>query len=200
MATSSANIATSAARITSSAGIRANFDGATEWPDLPPEYCEPRWYAAYTSANHEKRVAEQLGVREVEHFLPMYESVRRWKDRRVTLKLPLLPGYVFLRMALRDRLRVLQVPGVARLVGFGGLPTALPEEQIELLRIGLTSGVLAKPNPFLTVGRKVRVKSGPLAGMTGILMRRKNGTRLVVSVELIQRSMAIEMDEEDLAG
>src|SRR5580700_8237318 len=95
--------------------------------EFQAEHCVARWYAAYTSANHEKRVAEQLGVREVEHFLPLYSSVRRWKDRRVMLELPLFPGYVFVRMALRDRLQVMQIPGIARLVGFDGTPSALPE-------------------------------------------------------------------------
>src|SRR6266403_3353343 len=94
---------------------------------LPPEYLEPRWYAAYTSANHEKRVAQQLGLRDIEHILPLYESMRRWKDRKMKLQLPLFPGYIFVRLALRDRLQLLQVPGVARLVGFNGLPCALPE-------------------------------------------------------------------------
>ena len=172
---------------------------AGPWPGtLPNQYLEPRWYAAYTSANHERRVAEQLRVREVEHFLPTYYSVRRWKDRRVTLQLPLFPGYVFVRMALRDRLRVMEIPGVARLVGFNGKPTALPEEEVAALRVSLGSGVRAVPYPFLTVGRRVRVKNGPLAGMEGILLKRKNRARLIVSVELIQRSMAIEMDEPDL--
>jgi transcription antitermination factor NusG len=171
---------------------------AVQWPGLAAQYLEPRWYAAYTSANREKRVAEQLGVRVVEHFLPTYSSVRRWKDRRVILQMPLFPGYVFVRMALRDRLRVQQIPGVARLVGFNGLPTPLPEADIEALKAGLAGGVRAKPHPYLTVGRKVRVKSGPLAGLTGILLRKKNATRFVISVELIMRSVAIEMDEADL--
>src|SRR5271157_5605311 len=86
-------------------------------PQSSVEYLEPHWYAAYTCANHEKRVALQLERRSLECFLPLYESVRRWKDRRVRLELPLFPGYVFVRLALRDRLQVLQVPGVARLVG-----------------------------------------------------------------------------------
>src|SRR5579864_4826094 len=85
---------------------------------LPSSYWEPLWYAAYTSANHEKRVAEQLAQRSVEHFLPLYQSVRRWKDRRMNVQLPLFPGYVFVRLALRDRLQVLRTPGVAQLVGF----------------------------------------------------------------------------------
>src|SRR5882724_10943079 len=105
--------------------------------EMPQGFHELFWYAAYTSANHEKRVAEQLGVRLVEHFLPVYESVRRWKDRRMKLELPLFPGYIFVRLALCDRLQVLQVPGVAKLVGFNGTPTALPQEEIDALKKGL---------------------------------------------------------------
>jgi transcription antitermination factor NusG len=159
--------------------------------------CEKKWYAAYTSANHEKRVAEQLVVRDVEHFLPVYESVRRWKDRRITLKMPLFPGYVFVRMALRDRLQVLQVPGVAHLVGFDGTPAALPDEEIETLRASFESGVRVEPHPYLTVGRRVRLKSGPLAGMQGILLRRKGNFRVVISIELIQRSLMVQVDAVD---
>jgi transcription antitermination factor NusG len=159
---------------------------------------EVRWYAAYTSANHEKRVAEQLAVRAVDHFLPLYSSVHRWKDRRVMLKLPLFPGYVFVHMALRDKLRVQQVPGVARLVGFDGTPAALPEEEIERLKKGLAGGVRAEPHPFLTVGRRVRIKGGPLAGVEGIVIRRKNGIRLVLSLNLIQRAAAVEVEGADL--
>lgn len=166
---------------------------------VPPEgYLQPRWYAAYTSANHEKRVALQLSQRSVEQFLPVYESVRRWKDRRMKLELPLFPGYVFVRIALRDRLCVLCVPGVARLVGFDGTPAALPDEEIDTLRAGLAGGMRAEPHPYLKQGRQVRVKDGPLAGMEGILIKRKNRARLVVSVELIQRAMAVEIDEADL--
>lgn len=165
---------------------------------LPAEYAEPRWYAAYTRANHEKRVAEQLMQRSVEHFLPLYASARRWKDRRVKLELPLFPGYVFVQMALRERLQVLQIPGVVQLVGFSGTPAALPEGEIEVLRKSLASAVRAKPHPFLTVGRRVRIRAGPLAGLRGILLRRKNKLRFVVSLELIMRSMAVETDEADV--
>lgn len=183
----------------SSAKLATYGRGASlENPSLPLQYCEPRWYAAYTSANHEKRVAEQLAVRTVEHFLPLYSSMRRWKDRRVTLALPLFPGYVFVHMALRDRLQVLQIPGVARLVGFDGTSAALPEEEIERLRTSFDSGMRAEPHPFRTVGREVRVKAGPLAGMKGILIRRKGKFRVVISVELIQRSITVQMEESDL--
>jgi transcription antitermination factor NusG len=165
---------------------------------MPAKWGESRWYAAYTSANHEKHVAEQLVLRNVEYFLPLYESVRRWKDRRVTLNMPLFPGYVFVRITLRDRLRVQQVPGVARLVGFGGIPTAMPEEEIQALRASLDRGLRAEPHPFLTAGRRVRVTHGPMTGLQGILKRRKSQARLVVSLELIQRAMVVEVDEADL--
>jgi len=172
----------------------------TETSVLPVVDCELRWYAAYTSANREKRVSEQLNMRRVEHFLPLYTSLRRWKDRKVKLDMPLFPGYVFVRMALRDRLPVLQVPGVARLVGFNGTPVALPPEEIETLRASLVASVRVQPHPYLVVGQRVSLRSGPLAGLSGILVRRKSGARLVVSVDLIQRSVALEIDEADLAA
>lgn len=183
----------------SNAAISAGtIPNAAECPGLPVEYCEARWYAAYTSANHEKRVAEQLGVRGVEHFLPLYASARRWKDRRVTLHLPLFPGYVFVRVALRDRLRVVEVPGVARLVGFDGSPSALPDQEIGALRSGLESGVRAEPHPYLTVGRRVRLMSGPLAGITGVVLRRKGRFRVVISIESIERSIAVDTELADI--
>ena len=180
------------------AGLLPVAHARGEWPGPPAEYAEARWYAAYTSANHEKRVVEQLGARQVEHFLPVYASVRRWKDRRVTLQLPLFPGYVFVRLALRDRLKVLQLPSVARLVGFNGIPAALPKEEIEALRTGLAAGMCAEPHPYLLVGRRVRLRSGPLAGMSGILLRRKSRFRVVISIELIQRAVAVDTDTADL--
>lgn len=169
-----------------------------EPPELPAVYLEPCWYAAYTRANHEKKVAEQLCRKGVEHFVPLYETVHRWKDRRVRLQLPLFPGYVFVRLALRDRLRVLEVPSVARLVGFGELPAALPEQEIETLRKGLDCGLRAQPHPYLTVGRRVRIGNGPLAGMEGILQRRKGNFRVVLSLDRIMRSMVVEADACDL--
>jgi len=159
---------------------------------------QPHWYAAYTCAKHEKRVAAELGTREVEHFLPLYSSVRRWKDRRVQLEFPLFPGYVFVRLALRDRLRVLQIPSVVRLVGFNGLPAALPDTEMELLWSGLSERLRAEPHPFLTVGRRVRIKSGPFAGLEGILKRKKSNLRVVISLELIQRSVAVDVDAADV--
>lgn len=165
---------------------------------LPESFLEPRWYAAYTCANHEKRVAAELQARAVEQFLPLYSSVRRWKDRRVNLELPLFPGYVFVRLALRDRLRVLQISSVVRLVGFNGLPTALTDTEMAVLRSGLSERLRAEPHPFLTVGRRVRIKSGPFAGLEGILKRRKSNLRVVISLELIQRAVAVDVDAADV--
>ncbi len=161
-------------------------------------YVRPRWYAAYTRANHERRVADQLAERGVENFLPQYESVRKWKDRRVRLQMPLFPGYVFVHLALQNRLRVLQVPGVACLVGFAGRPVAVPEEEFARIRGFLNKGLRAAPHRYLTVGRRVRVTNGPLQGLEGVLLRRKNKTRFVLSFELIMRSVAVEIDEADV--
>lgn len=159
---------------------------------------EEQWYVTYTCANHEKRVAAELAARSVEYFLPLFRSVHRWKDRRVALDLPLFPGYVFVRFALRDRLRVLQIPSVVRLVGFNGQPAALPDEEMEILRSGLTRQLGAEPHPYLSVGRRVRITNGPLAGLEGILKRKKNNLRVLVSLELIQRSIIVDVDGSDV--
>ena len=161
-------------------------------------FLEPHWYAAYTCANHEKRVAAELLARGFTHFLPLYSSMRRWKDRRVSLEMPLFPGYVFVRVALGDRLSLWQVPSLVRLVGFNGQPTALADEEIDTLQKGLTRQLNAEPHPYLTVGRRVRVASGPLRGLEGVVMHRKNGWRLVISLDLIMRSVSVEIEDTDL--
>jgi len=159
---------------------------------------EPNWYVVYTRANHEKRVAEQLEYRSIEHLLPLYESVRRWKDRRMQLQMPLFPGYVFVRFSLHNRLQVLQVPGVVRLVGFDGQPEPLAESEIEKLRDRLSGGVNVEPHPYLTVGRRARIRRGPLEGCEGILIRRKGKYRVVISIEMIMRSVVADVDLVDI--
>jgi transcription termination/antitermination protein NusG len=171
----------------------------SEPSEMRAEYFEPRWYAAWTRSRHEKAVAEQLDRKAVETFLPVYETVRQWKNGRHRVALPLFPGYAFVRIALRDRLEVLKVPGVVRLVGFNGAPTPLGDEEIEGLRRALAAGVRAEPHPFLTVGRRVRITAGPLTGHEGILVRRKGALRVVLSVELIQRSILVDADASCLA-
>lgn len=166
---------------------------------MPLEWMQPRWYAAYTCAQHEKRVREQLEYRSIEAFLPLYETVHRWKDRRVRLNLALFPGYVFVRLALRDRLQVLQVPGVARLVGFNGAPAALRDEEIEGVRACLAQGYFLKPHRYLDAGQQVRITHGPFQGLEGIVQRKKSGLRFIISLNLILRSVAVEIHEADLA-
>ena len=171
------------------AGVQT-FDG-----DELEAYAQPRWYAAYTRANHERRVADQLDERGVQNYLPQYESVRNWKDRKVRLQLPLFPGYVFVHLGLPSRLQVLQVPGVAWLVSFAGRPAAVPEEEFARIRGFLDKGFRAEPHPYLKAGRRVRVRSGPFEGLEGIVVRRKNSARLVISLELIERAMAVDVEE-----
>lgn len=156
------------------------------------------WYAAYTHARHEKKVAQQLEERRIDHFLPVYRSIRRWKDRRKELDLVLFPGYVFVRLSSGERLRVLQLPGVVRFVSFNGQPAALPGTEIEALRNGLAQGIRAEHHPYLTVGRRVKVTHGPMAGAAGILLRTKNNCRIVISIDAIMRSIAVEINEEDV--
>ena len=158
---------------------------------------EARWYAVYTRAQHEKQVAKQLAERDIANYLPMYESVHRWKDRWKKVELPLFAGYIFVHIPLQRRLDVLRIPSVVRLVGFNGAPTAIPEEEIESLRRALEAGVRAEPHPFWPVGRRVRITAGPLAGREGTLKRWK-GVRVVLSVELIQRSVLVDMEAAGL--
>jgi transcription antitermination factor NusG len=158
----------------------------------------PAWYAAYTFANHEKKVAGQLAERDVEHYLPTFEAVRRWSDRSMRIQQPLFPGYVFVRLSLRERLRVLQVPSVVRLVGFNGSPAPLPDREIETLRRSLIAGLGASPHPYLKEGTKVRIVRGPLEGAEGILIRKKNIFRVVISIDLILRAASVEVDIADV--
>lgn len=157
------------------------------------------WYAVYTCSRHEKRVAQHLAEREIEHFLPLYRTQRKWSDgSRVTLDLPLFPGYLFVRIARRDRSRVLSVPGALAVVaGTGGQPAAVPDAAIHSLQVGLTQK-LVEPHPLLTVGERVRIRSGAFTGMAGVVMRRKSGLRVILTFEEILQSVAVEVDEADL--
>jgi transcription antitermination factor NusG len=156
------------------------------------------WYAAYTCPRHEKSVQRQLQERRIECFLPLYRSVRYWKDRRKELDLVLFPGYIFVHFALEERLRILQLSSVVRLVSFNGSPAPLPSAEIDALRNGLSQGAYAQTHPYLRVGRRVRVIHGPLRGAEGILVRRKDNCRIVISIDAIMRSVALEIDEADI--
>lgn len=162
------------------------------------EKSSPRWYAAYTRSRHEMISAEEMKRRAIEQFVPTYEAVRRWKDRQKRLSLPLFPGYVFVRIALDERRRVLVIPGVVRLVGFGDRPVPLDDDEIEKLRSLLSHRAHMQPHPYLKAGRTIRILRGALAGLEGVLIRRKGRVRLLMSIELIRCSATIEVDAADV--
>jgi len=157
-----------------------------------------RWYAVSVRPRYEKLANRHLAGQGVNCFLPVYRSVRRWKDRRKELDMALFPGYVFVNLNARDRLGVLRTPGVLRFVTFQGQPAAVSDEEIRALESSLVAGLRPQPHPYLRQGRKVRVKRGPLAHVEGIMIRRKEGFRLVLSIELILRSVMLEVDEADV--
>jgi transcription antitermination factor NusG len=153
-----------------------------------------QWHAAYTRHQHEKSVAEGLAGRGVEVFLPLYDAVRRWHDRQKRISLPLFPCYVFFRSDISRRMKVISTPGVHSIVGFGGQPAVIEKCQIDAIRTAVESHLPVEPHPFLRCGDRIRVKFGPLAGIEGILTRKRGLTRLVISADLLQQSVAVEVD------
>ena len=167
--------------------------GNSDTPQLVPQ-----WFAAYTTTRHEKAVSEHLAMRNIEAFLPLYKAQRLWKNGcKMNLELPLFPSYVFARVPARERVRVLEVPGVLSLVSAAGRPVPLPEEDIQALRSSLPF-IKCEPHPYLKVGERVRIKSGTLEGMEGILLRKKGLLRVVLSLDLIMKSVAVEVDAENV--
>ena len=164
--------------------------------ELSLECCTPEseWYAVYTRHQHEKTVFERFSRAGFDAFLPTYQVARQWKDRIKQLSLPLFPCYVFLRGGLDRRLDVLSTPGVHSLVSFSGRPAPIPKTQVEAIRRVIENHLPVEPHPFLRCGDWVRVTSGPLADIEGILVRRKSSFRLILSAELLGKSIAVEVD------
>jgi len=158
-----------------------------------------RWFALYTTCRHEKRIAQHLSLRAIEHYLPLYQADRKWRDgSRVTLDLPLFPGYIFVRIERSQRVSVLSVPGALAVVGgTRGEPAPLPDRAIEALKAGLEEHRV-EPHPLVRVGQVVLVRSGAFAGMTGVVVRKKSGFRVVLTLEQIMQSVAVELDESDV--
>jgi transcription antitermination factor NusG len=160
---------------------------------LYPADCEQaQWHVLFVRSNQEKKVANHLIHREVEYLLPCYASVRQWKDRRVELSVPLFPGYVFVRLPFLERLRVLTVPNVVSLVGTRSTPSIISENEIVWLRKGIEYGGAA-PHEYLEAGQRVVIVAGAMVGMEGILMRKQNKSRVIVSVKPISCSFAVEV-------
>lgn len=156
------------------------------------------WFAVRTRSNQERNIATAFEFKNLEHYLPTYQTVSRWTDRKVVIQRPFFPGYVFCRFRLENRLPVLTTPGVVAVVGFGSEPAAIPDSQIETVRQVLGSGLATEPCPFLKEGQRIRVVRGPLQGVEGILLQKKADWKLVVSIDLLQRSLAVEVDQDSV--
>jgi transcription antitermination factor NusG len=161
-------------------------------------YDESAWWALYTRHQHEKTVADMLAAKGFEVFLPLYESMRRWKDRQKMLSLPLFPCYVFVRGGLNRRLQVVTTPGVHMVLSHGEHVALIPEIEIDAIRKTLEGPFRVEPHPFLKCGERVRVIRGTLEGVEGILVRKKNQSRLVLSVAMVAQSVAVEIDAADV--
>ena len=167
-------------------------------PGLPVEAAQRHWFAVYCVTRHERSAARQLEERGIQVFLPTYEVERRWKNRqRVKVVLPLFPSYLFVAIEPAERVKVLATPGVVRLVGKGAEPTPLPAAEMELMRQSAASGLL---EPFLQpiLGKRMRIRSGPMQGVEGVVARRRNRLRFVLRIELINQQAALEVSAADL--
>jgi transcription antitermination factor NusG len=156
------------------------------------------WWVLYTRHQHEKAVAEMLSAKDFEVFLPLYESVRVWKDRKKLIALPLFPCYVFVRGGLDRRLQVVTTPGIHSILFNGESVAIVPEAEIQAIRRVVEGPFRVEPHPFLKCGERVRVIRGSLEGVEGVLVRKKNLYRLVLSVDMMAKSVAVEIDATDV--
>jgi transcription antitermination factor NusG len=174
-----------------SSGVGASL-GTAE--DRPPER---HWFAVSTRPRHEKTVVKHLTQRSVENYLPLYHALRKWQDRKVWIDMPLFSGYVFVRIAAAERCKIVQVPGVVRMVSFNGVLQPVTDDEIQRLHQVLENW-RAEPFPYMTEGKLVRVVDGPLAGLEGTVVHRKGKARIVISVQSIMRSFIAEVDADAL--
>jgi transcription antitermination factor NusG len=153
-----------------------------------------QWFALYTRSRFEQLVKRQLDGKGIESFLPLYEKISQWTDRRKRVSFPLFPSYLFVRIPSRSRLDVLKTPGAVYLVGNGVELLPIPEEQISNIRSLVEKKLRYDPYPYLGIGSRVRILEGSLSGVEGILVRKKKRSCLVVSIDIIQRSVSVELD------
>ena len=158
------------------------------------DFRSDRWFAVRVKSRAEKLVATMARNKGFEEFLPVYRSRRQWSDRMKSVETPLFPGYVFCRLAPERRLPLLTIPGVLHFVGIGKVPAPIEEAEIAAIRTAIESGLSAEPWPFLEVGQRVRLEGGPLEGLEGILIEARKQQRLVVSVTLLKRSVAVAIE------
>lgn len=155
------------------------------------------WYAIYCKFQHEKSAAALLARKQFEVFLPVYRAVHRWKDRNQIVILPLFPCYFFVQTRIERKTEILQTAGIRWIVESAGHACPLPEAEIEAIQ-KVCAVMVAQPHPFLKEGQRVRVRSGPLAGIEGFYVRAKNHYRMIVSIQLLQQAVAVEMDVSNL--
>jgi transcription antitermination factor NusG len=178
--------------------LRGNILEMSSLSDIYGSVEDSSWWAVYTRHQHEKAVAQLLSSKGFEVFLPLYDSVRRWKDRNKTLSLPLFPCYVFVRGGLDRRLQVVTTPGIHTILYSGERIAFIPNDEIDSIRRAVDSPILVEPHPFLRCGEKVRVTRGSLEGVVGVLVRKKSLFRLVLSVEMLAQSVSVEIDASDV--
>src|SRR5262245_499821 len=156
------------------------------------------WHALYVRHQHEKSIALTLTKSGFDAFVPVYTAVRNWRDRTARVSLPLFPSYVFLHGGLNAKSKILSIPGVCSIVMSGKRAAAIPAPEIEAIRKAAHSSLQVEPHPFLREGDRIRIRSGQLAGVQGILLRRKSSLRLILSADLLERSIAVEVDARDV--
>jgi transcription antitermination factor NusG len=173
-----------------------HLERAPQLPLLDRASDDLNWYAVYTKARHEKRVAAQFGEKHVCAFLPLLRQIHKWSDRQSQVEVPMFSCYAFVRIAQtpEERLKVLRTPGVLGFVGNERQGAPIPDEQIESLQTALRHNIPCFPHAFLSAGRRVRIRGGSLDGVEGIVVRHGSDQRLVVSVELLHRSVAIRCE------
>jgi transcription antitermination factor NusG len=155
---------------------------------------QPDWFAAYTMSRHEKRIASHCERIGIEQFLPLYTSQRSWKNRTtVDLQMPLFPNYIFVRLLPQDHGPLMRLPGLLSTVGNAAGPVVIPDGDMELLRRIIACKAI-EPHPFLAKGDKVRVATGPLAGLIGVVLKKGNGLRFIVTLDLIGKSVSLDID------
>jgi transcription antitermination factor NusG len=160
---------------------------------------EQNWFAVYTRSRHEKMVADHLSRKRVQHLLPLYRTVHRWKTRPTEVCLPLFPSYVFVCTSAEQSLQVLRTPGVVRFVGVAGRPLPIRQSEIEAIQIAIRANLGVRPQGHLAVGARVQIRSGPLQGLEGVLIRKPGSLRLVLSISLISRCISVEVRDCDVA-
>lgn len=159
---------------------------------------EQEWYAVYTKSRHEKVAEINLNNRGVTTFLPLREVVSRWKDRNKTINVPLFPSYVFVKIGFMDMHKVMYAKGVLKVVGCNDTPVPVPAEQVEAIRTLVQSKLKYDPYPYLDKGREVLIKNGPLQGVIGKIMEKRSKHRFVLAIDLIKRSVSVEVDILDM--